>query len=149
MQNQLYRQESIDRISSPEQIKDYPRVTSPRLWMVLAAAAVLAAGFLFYLGGAGSEITLPVKVVVENLQTDSVNQALVFFSVPADDKADYREGMEVRFAGTTGRIAYLISTGDTVDVSVTPDDPEAAIADGEYDAEVVTETVTAIGELLE
>ena len=149
MQNQLFRQESIDRISSPEQVKDYLRVTSPRIWMVLAAAAVLIAGFLFYLSAAGNEMTLPVKVVVENTQEDGPDRVAVFFRVPAGEKDNYREGMKVRFAGETGKIGYFVSTGDTVDVSVTPDNPEAAIADGEYDAEVVTETVTAIGELLE
>ena len=31
MQNELFRQKSIERISSPEALHDYMRVTSPRL----------------------------------------------------------------------------------------------------------------------
>ena len=37
----LFRKKSLDRISSPEELHDYLRVTSPSLWMVLAAIMVL------------------------------------------------------------------------------------------------------------
>ena len=46
MENQLFRQESIDQVNSQEQIKDYLRVTSPKLWMVIAAVVILIGGFL-------------------------------------------------------------------------------------------------------
>ena len=48
MGNQLFRQKSLDRISSPEELHDYMRVTSPRLWMILGAILVLLAGFIAY-----------------------------------------------------------------------------------------------------
>jgi hypothetical protein len=46
MDNQLFRKKSIDRISSPEKLEDYMRVTSPRLWMLLSAIVILLVGFL-------------------------------------------------------------------------------------------------------
>ena len=33
MENKLFRQKSIDRVSSPEQLQDYMRVTNPGVWM--------------------------------------------------------------------------------------------------------------------
>ena len=42
----LFRQKSIKRISSPEQLDDYIRVTTPSVWIVLIALVVLLAGML-------------------------------------------------------------------------------------------------------
>ena len=47
MENQqVFREKSLERISSPEQLHDYMRVTSPKLWMILTAAIVLIVGFV-------------------------------------------------------------------------------------------------------
>ena len=48
MDHQLFRKESIDRISSPEEMHDYMRVTSPKLWMILSAVIALLVGFIVY-----------------------------------------------------------------------------------------------------
>ena len=43
MKNDLFRKSSIDRISSPEQLNDYIRVTNPSIWVILAAIIILLA----------------------------------------------------------------------------------------------------------
>lgn len=48
MDQQLYRKKSIDRISSPEQLNDYLRVTSVSVWVILAAVILLLAGLLIW-----------------------------------------------------------------------------------------------------
>ena len=40
----LFRQKTLDRISSPEKLTDYLRVTNPGIWIFLAAVIVLLAG---------------------------------------------------------------------------------------------------------
>ena len=42
----IFRQKSVDRVSSPEQLNDYIRVATPSVWLVLAALVVLLAGML-------------------------------------------------------------------------------------------------------
>lgn len=44
MNEQLFRKNSIEKVSSPEQLNDYIRVTNPGVWMVLAAIVILLAG---------------------------------------------------------------------------------------------------------
>lgn len=44
MNGQLFRKSSIDRISSPEQLDDYVRVSSLGVWMVLLAVIILLVG---------------------------------------------------------------------------------------------------------
>lgn len=43
-EKQIFRKSSIDRVSSPEQLNDYIRVSNPSVWMILAAVIVLLAG---------------------------------------------------------------------------------------------------------
>lgn len=42
----IFREKSIDRINSPEQLDSYIRVTTPSVWIILIALIVLLLGFL-------------------------------------------------------------------------------------------------------
>ncbi len=44
--SELFRKKSLDRISSPEQLNDYIRVTSAPVWIVLLAIVVLLVGLI-------------------------------------------------------------------------------------------------------
>ena len=41
---QLFRQSSLDRISSPEDLNDYVRVANPGVWMIMGAIIVFLVG---------------------------------------------------------------------------------------------------------
>ena len=45
---QIFREKSIERIESPEAMDDYLRVTSPGVWLVLAAVVVFLTGVVFW-----------------------------------------------------------------------------------------------------
>lgn len=40
----LFRKKSIEKVTSPEQLNDYIRVSNPGVWTVLAAVVILLAG---------------------------------------------------------------------------------------------------------
>ena len=42
----IFREKSMKRVSSPEELNDYIRVTTPSVWIVLIALAVLLVGML-------------------------------------------------------------------------------------------------------
>ena len=44
--NSIFREKSMKRVSSPESLNDYIRVTSPSVWVVLIALLVLLVGML-------------------------------------------------------------------------------------------------------
>ncbi len=44
MDKQIFREKSIKRVSSPEQLGDYVRVSNPGVWMVLVAVIILLIG---------------------------------------------------------------------------------------------------------
>lgn len=48
MDNNLFREKSIERVSSPEKLDDYIKVVSPGIWILLAAIIVLLLGILVW-----------------------------------------------------------------------------------------------------
>ena len=44
--NGIFRQKSIERVTGPESLNDYIRVTTPSVWVVLIALVVLLMGML-------------------------------------------------------------------------------------------------------
>ena len=48
MDESIYRKKSLERISSPEALSDYLRVTSPAVWLILTAVNLLLAGMLIW-----------------------------------------------------------------------------------------------------
>jgi hypothetical protein len=52
----IFRQKSIDKVSSPEKLDDYIRLTTPRVWITLAAIVVLLVGVIAW--GAFGELTI-------------------------------------------------------------------------------------------
>ncbi len=46
--SELFRKKSMDRISSPEQLNDYIKVTTPSVWLVLVATIIILVGVLVW-----------------------------------------------------------------------------------------------------
>ena len=44
MGKQIFREENLKKVSSPDRLNDYIRVTNPSVWLLLAAIIVLLAG---------------------------------------------------------------------------------------------------------
>ena len=44
--NGIFREKSIDRVTGPESLNDYIRVTSPSVWIALLALVILLVGLL-------------------------------------------------------------------------------------------------------
>ena len=61
----LFRKKSLERISSPEQLNHYIRVSTPGIWMLLAAIVVLLAGVCVWGVFGHLDTTLPVAVLAE------------------------------------------------------------------------------------
>ncbi len=44
----IFRKKSLDRVTSPEQLDDYIKVTTPSVWLILIATIILIFGALFW-----------------------------------------------------------------------------------------------------
>lgn len=48
MNHFIFRKKSLDKATSPEELNDYIRVTSPHIWIVLAAVILLLVGMIIW-----------------------------------------------------------------------------------------------------
>ena len=138
MENQVFRQKSVERIASPEQLQDYMRVTTPGVWMVLAAVILLLAGLILSsaLVNVESKITEQAVVAEDGLMLD--------IALPLSQKSLVAPGMPVRVADRQAKIDMVFQAEDAVEVIATlPEDGEK-LAPGTYDVEIITETVRPI-----
>ena len=142
MQSHLFRKQNVERISSPEQLQDYMRVTNPGIWMVLAAVIVLLAGLL------AASALVKVETTVEAKGEIAQAGGEVVMTLAPEAGQAVREDMPVRLAGQDGRVAYVYeSDGETI-VKAELDKAAEALPAGTYDVEIVTETLSPISFLL-
>ena len=154
LENQLFRQKSLNRISSPEELHDYMRVTSPKLWMILGAIAVLLIGFIVYASTATMENTMPIKVEVsvfeippEDPEGDSTFQYYVFSRLPDAMLDTVKTGMKVRIGKKEGVVIGLDATlegENAISLIIDMENDRLPLQDGIYDAELVLESTTPI-----
>ena len=142
MQSQLFRNKSVERISSPEQLQDYMRVTNPGIWMVLGAVIVLLAGLLV------ASALVKVETTVSARGEIAEPGGAVVMRLPADEGAAVREGMAVRLAGQRGRVDYAYESDGVTVVAASLDAGAEALPAGVYDVQIVTETLSPISFLL-
>ena len=136
MDNQLFRKKSMERISSPEKLEDYMRVTNPGIWMVLTAVIVLLAGLIICASVGKVETRFPVEA--------SVSGGSASVLLDADTEYTVEEGMILRIGNRDTEIEYVrkLATGESsVSASV-------SLPDGTYDGEIVTESISPISFLI-
>ncbi len=155
MENQLFRQKSMERISSPEELHDYMRVTSPRLWMILIAIVVLLAGFLIYASTANMENVVPIKLTLQRLdeyegegddQKTVRSVTIVSGTIPASYLDTVRKDMKVRLGKETGKVSWIFADPETEELELIMEMEHDFIPlkDGDYDGELVLESTTPI-----
>lgn len=62
----IIRRQSLDRISSPEQLTDYIRVSNPSVWIILSAVVVLLISVLIWSVFGTLSTTLKVTAYVKD-----------------------------------------------------------------------------------
>ena len=143
MQGQLFRKKTLERISSPEELQDYMRVTNPGIWMVLAAVIVLLVGLIV------ASALFRVENTVEGRGKISETGSEIVMELPLRERESIQEGMPVKVAGQTGRVSYVYESDDALRVTATLDASAQALPEGIYDVQIVTEVLNPISFLLD
>ncbi len=131
---QIFRQKTLDRIASPEQLTDYLHVTNPGIWVLFAVIILLLAGFFAWATIGQLEVVTDAKASV----TDGTAQITVLSS------AQVNSGMTVR----VGKEEFTVSTVDEDELGRTVAYAPVTLTNGNYDAKIVVESVSPISFLL-
>ena len=154
----LFREKSLETIESPESLNDYLRVTSPGVWLVLAAVITLLVGGILWSVFGRIDTSIHVAVVADG------EKCICF--VPYDSLMDAMTGGAVTVEGTEYafsvdsdvetviiteetnpyiRVAGGLNVGDmAVEIPV-----DAALAGRVYTGSVTTESLQPISMLLQ
>ena len=131
---QVFRQKTLDRISSPEQLTDYLHVTNPGIWVLFAVIILFLAALFAWATIGQLETTVPAKAAV----ADGTAQITVLSG------ASVGSGMKVRM----GNAEFTVSAVEEDEMGRTVAYAPVALANGTYDAEIVVESVAPISFLL-
>lgn len=108
--NDIFRKKSLERISSPEQLNDYIKVSNPSVWLIIIAIfCVIFAGLFWAIFG-----RIPTTVSVNgisyvNTLSDSSNSESVYCYLSEQDSA---------------KVTKAINEGTIASINVTPSDSE-------------------------
>ena len=91
MKSQLFREKSLERVSSPEQLNDYIRVASPSVWMALFAVMFLLIGICVWGVFGKLDTVLTVGAITEGDRTICYVKESDIGSVSADMKVRLNE----------------------------------------------------------
>lgn len=150
MSSTIFREKSLKKIASPEQMNDYIRVSSPSVWMVLTAVIVLLAGVCVW----GMFGHLDTAVQTGGVCT---NGRLTVF-VGEEDHDKIKENAVISVDGVEYAVAEITNVPIRVDDQIDPYVVHLAgfteggwvyrlyadvpgLADGVYAASVITERV--------
>ena len=150
MSSTIFREKSLEKISSPEQMNDYIRVSSPSVWMVLAAVIVLLAGVCVW----GMFGHLDTAVQTGGVCADGRLTVLV----GEEDHDKIKENAVISVDGVEYAVAEITNAPIRVDAQIDPYVVHLAgvsegdwvyrlyadvpgLADGVYAASVITERV--------
>lgn len=131
---QIFRQKTLDRIASPEQLTDYLHVTNPGIWVLFAVIILLLGGMFAWASIGKLETTTAAKAAV----ADGTAQITVL------GNAEVGSGMTVRM----GNAEFTVSAVDEDELGRTIAYAPVTLANGTYDAEIVVESVSPISFLL-
>ena len=126
----LFRKKTMDKISSPEQLTEYLKVTSPRMWIILAAVIMVLAAVVVWGILGRMETVKDVRVIVSDGQAQIVTV----------DGTVIEEGMTVRIDGQEYKVNGTVS--DEFDRSVGL--ASVTLPDGSYDGTVVIDQTRAV-----
>lgn len=155
--SELFRKKSIERVTSPEQLNDYIRVSNPGVWMILAAVVILLAGVCVWGFFGRLDTKKQASGVCENgkltcyIKSDDISDVKEETIISVDGKEYTVKSVSsspVRLDGE--KDSYLIYLGGFSETdwvfSVTVDAPD--LADGEYSVDVITKRVSPISFVL-
>ena len=152
MKNKLFREKSMERVSSPEQLNDYIRVTNPSVWIALVAVVFLLVGICVWGVFGRLDTVLTAGAITEGGQT--------ICYVKESDVSKLSHGMKVQLNGEEYAIAEIAAQPVPMDESF-PDylmhlggiaegewayavllDGVGGVDGGIYEAEIVIESIS-------
>lgn len=137
MEETLFRQKSLDKVKSPDNLSEYIKVVNPSIWLLIASILVLLLGLCCW-GIFGS-----IQTVVHAQAQSTGGEVVCLLS--QEDGSRVKPGMPVSVEGAQGVVWEVRSQADGSACYLTLEDP---LPDGFYETEITVESIHPISFLL-
>lgn len=137
MNEEFFRQKSLNKIKSPENLDDYIQVSNPSVWLLLISVIILLAGACVWGVYANIDSSVETNIQVEN--------GVITCSIEGDAVSSVHTGMIAMFDDFEAVITE-VNRKDGKYVCVL--ESNQIIPDGFYDGQVITETYKPISFIL-
>ena len=121
----IYREKTLERISAPDQLTDYLKVTNPGIWVILTAVIILLVGVFVWSCVGDLETKSPSTIIVKDKTA----------RVATRDMKELTEGDELRLEDNN----YDISSVTTDEFGRKIGIASVDLPDGVYDGIVIVE----------
>lgn len=132
----VFRQKSLERISTPEQLTEYLRVTTPGIWLLLAGVIILLAGLVSW--------ACVGQLETYEKATAVVSEGKITLMMYDARPGTVAKGMPVIVEGTRTSITVVTKDDYGRETAYCNTD----LPDGTYDADVIVESISPISFLL-
>lgn len=152
MNGQLFRKKSLDKVSSPEQLNDYIRVSSPSVFAILTTVIVFLAGVCVW--GIFGRLDTVIKTA------GKCSNGVITCYVKESDISAVQAGMEITVNGERGTVtdvepapvevtadmdSYLLYLGGFAEGEwVYAIRAQVSTGDGIYEAQMTAESVSPV-----
>ena len=149
-QQGLFRQKSLERVTSPEELNEYIRVANPGVWVLMAAIVILLIGVCVWGVMGHLDTALPAAAVVENgeltvyIKDTEINQVQAGMDVLVNEQA-YPIGRiaEAPVLAQDQMSEYALHVGGLQEGQwVYAAQVEGDFADGVYSVEILVDRVS-------
>lgn len=138
MSESVFREKSLEKVKSPDNLNEYIRVSNPSIWMLLASIIFLLLGFLIW--GVFGQIHTVVRA-----NAQSQDGSIVCY-LSDKDAGSVKPGMTAQIGGQTGTVQeVVVRSGMDSTCEITLDEP---LSDGIYDVTIEVESIRPVSFLL-
>ncbi len=144
MDNSLFRKKSLERISSPEQLNGYIKVSSPSVWLIISAMIIIAVAFSIWAFSGNITSEVSSTGVFQGSSEDNINSVVCY--VDANYAPKISEGMTVRIYDKSKPMSAYVN-GKVTKISQTPVNQEDILHSysSEYVADSILESDYGVG----
>lgn len=161
MDNKLFREKSIKKISSPEQLSDYVKVVTPSVWMLITGIIVFLIGLTLWAASTSINTDIVSCCIVENedmyafvkysdkdvLTKDCV--LVIDEQKYAIKRIDFAHPILVADEGNEYVEYVLGCTNSDKLIKVTLDYADGILPDGTYECKILTDSIKPIEFLIQ
>lgn len=131
MSETIYREKSLERVKSPDNLNEYIQVSNPAVWMLLAAVILLLVGFCTWAVFGQVQTVVKADALCEN--------GIVTCYLPDAQAQSVRPGMPADVGGHPGSIVQVtLGEGSRSTCVIAMKEP---LADGIYDVKIQLESL--------